>query len=402
MFRKISLAVSGLMLATAIAGTVGTGMAQAAQATMAATSGMSGTMSATMASTMSGTMAAGKSHYVGWVPPALTSPFHVKMRDGALKAAADLGWKLEVQSPASESDFAGQVTLVQQLIQKGVEAVSINPIQVEAMITGVKAANAANIPVFMHNFITPLSQGNVTEYVGYDQWGGAEKLGIYTCGLLAKKYSTTPAAAHGKVYILLGIESIFSHRRTQGYQAGITETCPGVTIVGQQTAEWDRAKGADVAAAALQKTPDIDVFYGNSDEMAIGASLAATKLGLTINKDFFAIAIDGNDPTLDLIKQGKFTATLGVDPYRMGQTVVTQMQKVLNGEKLPQFLLTPSTVVDASNITDYVAGKLWTAPVAGSAENDNGKPTVSTSGAATMAATMNMTMAVTMAPTAAK
>jgi hypothetical protein len=54
----------------------------------------------------------------------------------------------------------------------------------------------------------------------------------------------------------------------------------------------------------------------------------------------------------------------------MGETVFKTMQKV------PQILLTPSVVVTPDNLADYLAGKLWTAPVAGSPELDNAKPTV--------------------------
>jgi len=67
---------------------------------------------------------------------------------------------------------------------------------------------------------------------------------------------------------------------------------------------------------------------------------------------------------------------LGVDPVRMGVTVIDTMNKVLAGEKVPQILLTPSVVVTPENLADYLAGKMWTDPVAGAAETDNGKPTV--------------------------
>ncbi len=314
--------------------------------------------------------------YAGFVPPALTSPFHVAMADGATQKAKDLGWKIDVQAPASEGDFAAFVTTVQQLLEKGVQVLSINPIGTDSAVTAVKAANDKKVPILAHNFITPFSEGNVTAYIGYDQWGGAEKLAKVTCDLIAKKYNTTADKTTGKVYILLGIDSIFSHRRTGGFKAGLTKYCPNVKIVGEQTAEWLRTKGSEVATIALQKDPDIDVFYGNSDEMAIGAALAAEQLGKTINKDFFAVGIDGNQPTLDLLKQGKFSATLGVDPTRMGVTVVETMQKVLNGEKVPEIILTPSVVVTPDNLTDYLAGKLWTDPVAGFPELDNDKPTV--------------------------
>jgi ribose transport system substrate-binding protein len=179
-------------------------------------------------------------------------------------------------------------------------------------------------------------KGEVLSYIGYDQWGGAEKLAQATCELLAEKYGMTPAETTGKVYILLGIDSIFSHRRTGGFKAGLAKYCPNVEIVGEQTAEWLRTKGSEVASIAWQKDPDIDLFYGNSDEMAIGAALAGEQLGKVINEDFFAVGFDGNPPTLDLLEQGKFSATLGVDPYRMGVTVTDTMEKVIAGEETPQ------------------------------------------------------------------
>ncbi len=318
-------------------------------------------------------VANGNFHYVAIVPPGMTSPFHVAISDAARTDGASLGWKVEVQTTSSESDFDGQITIIQQLLEMGIEAVSINSLQAEAIVPVVKAANARNVLVFIHNSLTPLPDGHVTAYIGYDQWQGAAQLGEYTCQVLAQKDGTTPEQAKGKVYILLGIEGFHTHRRTQGYIAGLS-MCPDVEVVGEQTAEWDREMGANVATAALQRTPDIDVFYSNSDEMGIGAALAAEQLGLQINKDFFVLSIDGNSPTLDLIREGRYTATLGVDPMRMGQTVIDTMNKVFHGEAVPQFILTPSVVVDASNLDAYVAGETWTSPVAGSPEMDNGLP----------------------------
>ena len=313
---------------------------------------------------------------IGFVPPALTSPFHVAMVDGATARAEELGWTIDVQAPASESDFASFVTIVQQLLEKGVDGLSINPIGTESAVTAVKAANEKGVPILAHNFITPFSEGEVASYIGYDQWGGAEKLAQATCDLIAGKYGSTPAETAGKVYILLGIDSIFSHRRTGGFKAGLTKYCPNVQVVGEQTAEWLRTKGQEVAAIAWQQDPDIDVFYGNSDEMAIGAALAGEQLGKKINEDFFAVGIDGNQPTLDLLKEGKFSATLGVDPVNMGKTVVDTMQKVLNGEEVPQITLTPSVVVTPDNLDAYLAGELWTEPTAGAPELDNDQPTI--------------------------
>ncbi|MBZ0295317.1 MAG: sugar ABC transporter substrate-binding protein [Anaerolineae bacterium] len=318
----------------------------------------------------------GESHYVGFVPPALTSPFHVAMVEGATARAEELGWTIEVQAPASEGDFAAFVTTVEQMLELGVEAISINPIGTDSAITAVVSANERGVPILAHNFITPFDEGTVETYIGYDQWGGAESLAAYTCELIAGKYDSTPEETSGKVFILEGIDSIFSHRRTGGFLAGLEKNCPNVEVVGSQSAEWLRTRGQEVAAIALQQNPDIDVFYGNSDEMAIGAALAAQDLGLVINEDFFAVGIDGNQPTLDLLADGEFSATLGVDPYRMGVTVIDAMAKIFAGEEVPEITLTPSVVVTPDNLEAYLAGELWTEPVAGFAEFDNDEPTV--------------------------
>jgi ABC-type sugar transport system substrate-binding protein len=302
---------------------------------------------------------------VAIVPPGFTSPFHVAIKDGAISEAQKLGWKVDVVAAEREGDFAGQVAVVEQEVRKGVDAIAINPIDAKAIVTAVKAANEAGIPVFMHNLITPVDKGEVVEYIGYDQWSGAAKLAQYTCGLLD---------GEGEVFILTGIPGFHANRRTQGYEWGLEQWCPGVEVVGEQTAEWEREKAVNVATMALQQHPEIDLFYGNSDEMGIGACIAAEKMGRKINEDIWCVSIDGNDVTLDLIEGGKTTATLGVYPNLMARVVIQQMEKVLNGERVPYILETPSIVVDATNVNDYRSGATWTEPVTGLPELDNGLP----------------------------
>ena len=246
------------------------------------------------------------------------------------------GWSIDVQAPASEGDAQAFVTTVQQLLEKGVDILSINPIDTVSAVTAVKAANDKQVPILAHNFITPFAEGDVAPTSVMTNGVARRTLAKTTCDLIAGKHGSTTADTTGKVFILLGIDSIFSHRRTGGFKAGLTKYCPNVTVVGEQTANWLRTDGQSVAATAWQKDPDIDVFYGNSDEMAIGAALAGESLGKTINQDFFAVGIDGNQPTLDLLKDGKFSATLGVDPVNMGKTVIDTEQKVLAGETVPQ------------------------------------------------------------------
>ena len=302
---------------------------------------------------------------VAVVPPAFTSPFHVAVKDGAIEAANELGWQVDVVAAESEDDFAGQVAVVEQEIQKGVAAIGVNPIDAQAIVTAVKEANQAHVPVFMQNLITPVGQGNVVEYIGYDQWNGAALLAEYSCSLLNGK---------GAVFILTGIPGFHADRRTGGFEWGLKKYCPAVRVVGEQTAEWEREKALNIASAALEQHPEINLFYGNSDEMDIGACIAAKKFGRKVNQDIFCLGIDGNPVTLDLIEKGDVTATLGVYPNKIGYVLIRQMAKYLEGERVPLVLETPSLVVDKTNLDSYRAGKTWTEPKIGNPELDNGLP----------------------------
>ena len=263
---------------------------------------------------------------VAVIPPGFTSPFHVAIRTSTTEAGAQLGWQVDVVAPEQEDDFAGQATVMEQEIEKQVQAISVNPIDSNAITAPVKRANQAKVPVFMHNQITPIEKGEVAEYIGYDQWNGAAALGKYACTLLQ---------GHGEVFILTGLPGFHSRRRTEGFKAALAQYCPAVQVVGEQNAQWEREAAINIATVALQQHPDIKLFYGNSDEMDIGACIAAKKLGRKINKDLFCLGIDGNPVTLEAIKKGDITATLGTYPAKMGETLIAQMNKYLHHEQIP-------------------------------------------------------------------
>lgn len=292
---------------------------------------------------------------VAILPPGLESPFHKATVDGAKKAAGELHWKVLVQAPPKESDFNEQISIVSGMVTQRVNAMSICAIDDKAIGPAIVQANQAGIPTFIHNSITPVEKGKVVEYIGYNQYEGGRKCGEYAANLLKGK---------GKVVIIMGIPGFHNTERTGGFKDAL-KRYPGIEIVAEQPADWQREKAINVAAQALERTPDIALFFGASDEMAIGASLAAREKG----KKVYTIGIDGNPNTLDAIGKGQVTATLGVYPEKMGETIVAQMKKALGGEKIPAFLETPGVIVDRQNLADYQAGRLWTQPIAGKAEN---------------------------------
>jgi len=278
------------------------------------------------------------------VPPGLISPFHVQVDQGATIAASIPGVFLYHPAPPRETDFAEQVRIVEDLISRKVDAISVSAIGNEAIVPAVKKANAAGIPFFIHNSLEKLPGGKVKAYIGYNQRKGGRMMGLYAAKLLKKG---------GKVLILEGVPGYHTRERKAGFLEGIKASRNRrIKVVGSQPADWERSKAMTVTENFLQREPNLALVFGCSDEMALGAAAAAKSHGKT---GIYFLGIDGNPNAIEAIRKGDMTATLGVYPKKMGQAVVETIMKVLNGKKVPLIVETPMEVVSADNAGAYMA-----------------------------------------------
>lgn len=278
------------------------------------------------------------------ISPALTSVFHQQLVQGAEAAAKRRGWRFSHLEPDKETNSAMQVAQVQDAIQSGVKAISICAVNDEALVQAVKKANDANVPIFVHNSITPVPGGRVEAYIGYDEREAGRKAGEKAVELLKAKYGTP----RGKVAILDGTAGSHTDERAGGFKDALKGT--QIQVVAEQSADWLRKEGADRTTEFLQKYPDLDLVFGCSDAMAQGAAQAAKQAG----KQIFTIGLDGNPDALEDVKNGNLTATVVVFPYQMGEKVIDTIARVHSGEHVPQVIKTDTLVVDRTNVDQYL------------------------------------------------
>jgi ABC-type sugar transport system substrate-binding protein len=306
---------------------------------------------------------------LGLIPSGNTSPFHQELIKGVINEAAHHNWTVITLPPDSEENITSQKQAMRELINRNAGIICLNTLNTSALAPEIQAATDAGIPVILYNTLTPAQKMNIAEYIGYNQYTGSAELGSYASRILAEKKNEAPDTVQGKVFILRGLPGFHAEERTSGFITGLTQS-HGITIADQKVAGWDRETAKTIATQALKDHPDLSIFYGNNDEMAIGAAMAVTERGKKVNSDLLCLGIDGNAPTLEMIRNGTMTATLGVYPYKMGSTVVQQAEKILNGEQVPMYLETSSTVVDINNLDAYLNGSTWTDPIESVAEKE--------------------------------
>lgn len=235
----------------------------------------------------------------------LNNPFFVDVREGAQEEADRLGVKLTVTDAGS--DPSRQANDIQNAIARGVDAIVVNPVDSDAVVPSVQAANAAGIPVIALDRAP--SGGIVVTTVASDNVEG----GRLAARQLAELVGTGPVA------VLEGKPGTSAARdRQAGFDEEIAKH-PGITVVASQPADFDRTKALDVMSNVLQSNPDIRGVFAANDEMALGAVKA---LGTRAGSQIKIVGFDGTPDGLAAVDAGTVNADVAQQPTVLGVDAV--------------------------------------------------------------------------------
>ena len=280
---------------------------------------------------------------IGFLPPAMTSPFYASCIEGATPVAEALGYELVIMAPESEDDYATQTSMMEDFITQGVKGIAVCGINLDALIPAIKKANEAGIPVVMFNTITELEGVDVYAYSGYNQYNGGAKIADWV---------NEQTGGEAKVALIEGLPSDYTTQRMGGFVDRCAEAYPGIELVASQPGDWVREKGMNAAMDMIQAHPEISVIYGLSDEMALGAVQACKQLN---REDIICVGLDGNPNAFESVKAGELTATLDCGPVAIGANAIKAIADAIDGvEREEKVIEAETTVVDATLVDDYI------------------------------------------------
>src|SRR3989441_813355 len=263
---------------------------------------------------------------VGLSISTLNNPFFVDLRDGAQAAAKRLNVNLVVLD--AQNDSAREASQIEDLIQRKVAVIAINPTDSDAIAPTIRKVQGAKIPVITvdrgANGVT------VAAHIASDNVAG---------GKMAAPYVAKRLKGKGNVVMLEGIAGTSAARdRGKGFRDGL-KAYPGIKLVAVQTADFDRAKGLSVMENILQAQKKIDAVFAQNDEMALGAiqAIAAAKR----EKEMFVVGFDAIADALAAIKAGTMAATIAQQPKVMGRLAVENAGKIIKKQRVNKFTPVP-------------------------------------------------------------
>ncbi len=261
---------------------------------------------------------------IGMVISTLNNPFFVTLKEGAEAAAKELGYELIILD--SQNDSAKERANVDDLVQKGVSVLLINPVDSDAAAVSVNAAIAKKIKVISVD--RGVNGADVDSHIASDNVAGGKMAAEFILEALADKDVI-------KVVELQGIPGTSAARdRGEGFNS-VMKNEPKVQIVASQAGDFDRQKGLDVMSNIIQANPDFDAVFAHNDEMALGAIAALKSAGKT---NVLVVGFDAIDDAVKSVESGEMATTVAQQPDLMGKLAVENAVKLIKGESVEKFV----------------------------------------------------------------
>jgi len=278
--------------------------------------------------------------YVPIVSKGFQHQFWQAVKLGAEEKAAELNMDVNFIGPATESEVAKQIEMLQAEYDKGPQAVCFAALDSVAALPLLEQMDADGIPVIAFDSgvegdipITTAATDNVA------------------AAALAADKMVELAGDTGKVGVIVHDQtSRTGIDRTNGFVDRMAEAYPNVEIIGPQYGAGDQLKSTDLAKAMIQANPDIIGFFGGNEGSAIGVVNAVNELDLA--GELVVIGYDSGIAQIDAIRDGLMAGAVQQSPIGIGAKCVEAAAMALQGLEVPPNIDTGFLWADASNIDD--------------------------------------------------
>lgn len=277
---------------------------------------------------------------VGWSQNALDGAWRYAEEASIDAAAKAAGYQL-LSTNANNSDVQ-QAQDIENLISDKPDVLLVDPHTEDSEAKAINDARKACIPVIVvdrdvnESLATP--GRDFATFVG----GDFNKEGVRAADALIEALGGPKTQA--TIVELSGTTgSSPAILRGGGFDGELATAAPGIKIVAEQTANFDRATGQQVMATLIQQYPNIKGVFAQNDEMAIGAITALKAAGKHPGTDIKVVSIDGTKDAINLVLSGEEYAVVQCNP-RLGPLVFQTLAKYIKGESLPAWIIQPDGI----------------------------------------------------------
>lgn len=167
------------------------------------------------------------------------------------------GVELDLVIESADVDVQGQIQQIQNLINRGVDAIIVNPNDQSALNDALEEAVEEGIVVIAVDQEIG-ANGVINVVIDQTEWAR-----------LSARWMAEELGGEGDIVL---IEGFVGHPANEARMDGVEEVLadyPDINVVGRQSGQWDQATGQQVMSDFLASIPNIDAVW-TQDGMATG------------------------------------------------------------------------------------------------------------------------------------
>ena len=270
----------------------------------------------------------------------MKNPYFITLENAAREVIEKKGYEFIAEDPGT--DPTQQAVQIQEMIDKGICAIILSPVDWEKITPSLQALKEAGVRII--NVDTQVREMDyVDAYIGSDNYSAG-----YICGedLIEK------CPEGGKIAILECPTQNSINDRITGFEEAIAKAAKGFEVVARAdtTGEFERA--LEESEKMLKEHPDIVAIMCGNDQIAVGAT---TSVNVARAKEVLIYGVDGSpDIKKELQKQDtQIAGTAAQSPIHMGKNAAEIADCILTGQKFEKETYEEVFMINKDNVGMY-------------------------------------------------
>lgn len=287
---------------------------------------------------------------LGVIPKSTGNEFWETVEVGAKEAADALGVRIKWEGTVTETEFAEQNKIIENMINLDVDGIALAPLNRKAQAKMVTQAVDAGIPVVV--FDSAVDGEAHTSFVATDNKKGGSVGADYMLSMLDGK---------GKIMVLRFVQGTGStEARAEGFIE--TATAGGLEIVDDPYPDLGTIEGSKkVAADTLEGYVtdgklELDGIFACNLVATLGMASALDDLrkgGIEVDVKF--VGFDTSKKLVAGVQDGSIDGLVAQDPQKMGKLAVEVLAKVVAGEPVDKMIDTGVSLVTKAALAEDAA-----------------------------------------------
>lgn len=267
----------------------------------------------------------------------MNNPFYEIIDDEIRSVLEARGDVLITRDPAL--DVEKQMEQVQEMIDRKVDGIFINPVDWKAVGPALTQAAEAGIPIIVVD--SDVFDSNVVSCTVVSD--------NYQAGVLCAEH-LMKTRDQGNILLLTHSAAKSGIDRIQGF----LDTINGheeYRILAEADCLGQLELAMPAAETLFRQYPQADVIMCLNDLAAMGAMAAMKEAGLTGMLDVYGV--DGSPDGKTMIEEGIMKATAAQFPRQIGREAAEAIYRILDGESIESTIRIPTELITGENLNQY-------------------------------------------------